>query len=223
PLILRRDPGTTGIWAQLGLFVAFVVVAASLFYPALATGPRLDQRFAGYPAAGSLNGIDWMDYGTLTVDGPDGPEDIGFAGDRAAIDWFNENVEGSPVIVEASIGPYRGNGSRIAIHTGLPAVIGWDNHETQQRYAGPIFDRVDDVEALYRSDDPDEKMRILSAYDVEYVVVGELERHFARDGEQYATPEGIAAFDAMAGTTLEIVFEHGETTIYRVVGAPENG
>ena len=223
PLRLGPDPGPAGTWAQVGLFVAFMVVAASLFYPALATGPRLDQRFDGYPAAGSLNGLDWMDYGTLTVDGPDGQAVIGFTGDRAAIDWFNESVPGSPVIVEASIGPYRGNGSRIAIHTGLPTVIGWDNHETQQRYAGPIYDRVDDVERLYRTDDPGEKMRILAAYDVEYVVVGELEHRFARDGRQYATPEGIAAFEAMVGTELEIAFRHGETTVYRVVGTGSDG
>jgi uncharacterized membrane protein len=96
-------------------------------------------------------------------------------------------------------------------------VIGWDNHETQQRYAEPIFDRVDDVARLYRTADPAEKMRILDSYSVEYVIVGELERTWARDGDRYSTPEGIAAFEAMVGTDLEIAFQQGATTVYRVV------
>jgi uncharacterized membrane protein len=142
-----------------------LVVLASLAYPLLATQPRLDLRFEGHPSADTLNALDWMNYGTVpTTDGGT----ISFAEDRAVIDWFNEEVEGSPVIAEASIGPYRCNGSRVSIATGLPAIIGWERHETQQRYLDGLSERVADVRRLYTSTDPVEKLGILRQYDVRY-------------------------------------------------------
>jgi uncharacterized membrane protein len=155
-----------------------------------------------------------MHYGTLRS--PAG-EVIAFSDDLAAIDWFNEHVSGSPVIAEASIGPYRGNGSRFAIATGLPAVLGWDNHETQQRYLEGITTRYQDVRRLYQSADPTEKMDILNRYGVEYVIVGDVERYSTVGNQLYATPEGIAAFEQMVGNGLEVAFQHGSTTVYRVV------
>ena len=161
-------------WVQTGAIVSVVVVALSLFYPVLATGPRLDQRFADHLGSGTLNAYDWMDYGTIRT-APDGTQ-LSFADDRAAIDWFNEDVPGSPVIAEASIGQYRCNGSRISIGTGLPTILGWLNHETQQRYTEGLGERQDDVGDLYQSSDIDMKRQILFRYGVEYVVVGQLER-----------------------------------------------
>ncbi|HEV2108758.1 MAG TPA: DUF2298 domain-containing protein, partial [Thermomicrobiales bacterium] len=204
-------------WAQAGVFVTALAVAASLFYPALATGPRLEQRFAGHPAPATLNGLDWMEYGTLTVDTVDGPRVISFKDDRAAIDWFNSEIEGTPVIAEASIGPYRGNGSRFSIATGLPTILGWARHEYQQRYPEQIGRRERDVELLYATPNVQEKLSILDRYDVTYIVVGDLERLWTRDGDPYSSVEGIAAFEEMVGESLEIAFEHGDTTVYRVI------
>jgi hypothetical protein len=31
------------------------------------------------------------------------------------------------------------------------------------------------------------------------------------------SPEGIAAFDQMVGKTLDVAFQHGSTTVYRVL------
>jgi len=143
-----------------------------------------------------------------------------FDGDAAAIDWFFANVEGTPVIAEASIGPYRCNGSRISSATGLPTIIGWERHEQQQRYPDTLPARVSDVRTLYTSTDLDEKASILRRYNVEYVVVADLERIYPLANNE-CTPtgseEGIAAFDAMLGTTLEVAHSAQGTTIYRVL------
>lgn len=208
---------TAWSWAQMGLIVGVLVIVASLFYPALATGPRLAQSFDGRPGPGTLNALDWMSYGSLTVPGPNGPQEIAFADDLAAIAWFNEEVEGSPVIAEASIGPYRGNGSRFSIATGLPAVIGWSRHEYQQRYPEGIVEREREIRTLYDAESVEEKLRILNDYGVTYLVVGDLERLWTFDGEPYASAAGIATFDDMVGSSLEVAFHQGSTTVYRVI------
>jgi len=191
-----------------------ILIAGGLFYPVLATVPRLELRFAGHPGIGTLNALDWMRYGT--IDRPDRTGVIQFADDLAAIEWFNGNVKGTPVIAEASIGPYRGNGSRISIATGLPTIIGWDRHERQQRYQSDIDPRFLDVRTLYDSASPQEKLDILREYDVEYVIVGDVERYAAWGGEPYASAAGIAAFDELVGNGLEIAFQSGTTTVYRL-------
>ena len=61
-------------------------------------------------------------------------------------------------------------------------------------------------------------------YDVEYVVVGPLERMGIEINGNDCVPTdvgaGIAAFDGMVGASLEVVFQQGETTIYRVIDQP---
>jgi YYY domain-containing protein len=208
-----RKPEITS--SALGVVViGMLVIAAGFMYPLTSTKPRLEERFTTSLGSGTLNALDWMNYGTLHS--PTGKV-ISFKDDLAAIDWFNAHVSGSPVIAEASIGPYRGNGSRFAIATGLPTVLGWDNHETQQRYLEGITTRYQDVRRLYQSADPAEKMAILNQYGVEYVIVGDVERYSTVGNQLYATPEGIAAFDQMVGNGLEIAFQSGNTTVYRVV------
>jgi uncharacterized membrane protein len=200
-------------WGIAGSAIGVVLIGAGLLYPFLATLPRIDQRFPGHPTFNTLNALDWMSYGTIP--GYDGP--IAFADDLKAIDWFNEHVEGSPVIAEAAIGPYRGDGSRFSIATGLPDVIGWDHHESQQRYPDGIAERMLDVRTLYDSADIDEKREILLKYNVRYVIVGDVERDTNYSGQLYASPDGIAAFNKMVGSTLEVAFKSGSTTVYRVI------
>jgi hypothetical protein len=205
-------------WARLGLIASGFIVLASVAYPLLATKPRLDLRFNDHPSIGTLNALAWMDEGTVPLTGGG---DLEFADDRAAIDWLNDNVDGSPVIAEASIGPYRCNGSRISIATGLPTIIGWERHETQQRYLDGLAERVEDVQDLYTSGDAQVKLEIIRRYDVRYVVVGQLEQSYPLINGNGCVPtnptDGIATFNHMIGSSLEIAFQHGTTTIYRVL------
>src|SRR5262249_36612089 len=155
-------------------------------------GPRLAQRFTPGTNSGTLDALGWMGAGTVPVFADAGTQAIGYAGDAAAIAWLNAHVSGSPVIAEASIGPYRCNGSRISAATGLPTIIGWERHEQQQRYPDELPPRVDDVRTLYTSSDVAEKTAILRRYNVAYVIVGDLERLYPMANNE-CTPTGSAA------------------------------
>jgi YYY domain-containing protein len=209
-----------GTWARLGASAALLVFLASTIYPIVATGPRLAQRFTPGTPVGTLNAFAWMNEGTVPVVSSPAYEEIAYSGDADAIAWFFANVSGSPVIAEASIGPYRCNGSRISAATGLPTIIGWERHEQQQRYPETLPARVADVGTLYTSPDTDEKASILRRYNVEYVVVGDLERVYPvanNECKPSGSQAGIEAFDAMVGTTLEVAHASRGTTIYRVL------
>lgn len=210
-------PASRSNRVRLAMLACALLVGLSLVYPAVATVPRIEQRFAGHPDPGTLDALDWMRYGTLTSGTGD---TIHFDGDLDAIRWFQDHVAGTPVIAEASIGPYRGNGSRFSIALGLPTVLGWDRHERQQRYYPEIAQRDADVRDLYDSGDAERKRAIIDAYGIDYIIVGDLERLSGwptNPGERYASSEGIAAFETMIGSDLEIAFESNGTTVYRVI------
>lgn len=215
-------PTAPGV-ARAGLLISVVLITAGLAYPLFATGARLAERMPGSPAHLSLDGLEWMRSSWITNARG---ERIDFSGDYAAIQWLRENAQSTPILLEASIGPYRGNGSRFSAATGFPDVLGWDRHERQQREAPEIDQRLHDVRRIYTSTDVDEKRALLRRYRVRYVVVGDVERlwtiepYFAgatSKHEHYATAEGLASFDRMLGTDLQLVFESGPTRIYEVL------
>ncbi len=66
----------------------------------------------------------------------------------------------------------------------------------------------------------DELVAVLRRYNVEYVVVGDLERLYPIGNNECTptgSPDGIAAFDAMVGRTLEVAHSAEGTTVYRVL------
>jgi uncharacterized membrane protein len=190
-----------------------------MLYPVLATPVRLDWDMESSPAGLSLDGYAWMDGGQI-LNGTNDP--IDFTGDLAAIEWLNDHADGTPVILEAAIGPYRGNGSRISSATGLPAVLGWDRHQRQQRYEPGISERMADVHDIYNETDPAIKLEELRRYRVRYVIVGDVERYWntPEAPTYYASAEGLAAFDELLGSDLVIAFESGHTRVYEVLDFP---
>ncbi len=191
------------------------VLALGLLYPVAGTPARLSMDMPSTPRLLTLDGYAWMEGGSIQNATGD---TIEFTGDLRAIQWLNENASGNPVILEASIGPYRGNGSRISSATGLPTVLGWDRHQRQQRYQAGIDRRMSDVRAIYNDTDPARKLEMLRRYDVRYIVVGDVERYWnsADNPAPYASAEGLRAFDALVGQGLSVAFESGHTRVYEV-------
>ncbi len=188
---------------QLGL--GLLLLGAAL-YPLTATGAKINDRFDRSLGPG-LDGTAYMQ----TAQYYDQDRLLELRHDLEAIRWLQDNVRGSPVILEAQTPLYRW-GSRISIYTGLPTVIGWDWHQMQQRAVVPgeaILWRLDDVRRMYDTIDGDELIRLLRLYDVSYVYVGELE-------QAYYSPEGLAKFERLAGSLFDVVYRRGPVTIYQV-------
>jgi uncharacterized membrane protein len=157
------------------------------------------------------HGLDGLTYMEVAVHHDQGRELV-LAEDLAAIRWLQRNITGNPVIVEANIPEYRW-GSRIAINTGLPSVVGWNWHERQQRaYATDkwVWDRVNAVGDFYATDDRDAARAFLDRYGVEWIVVGQLER-------AYYPEASLLKFEDWEGDLWRLAWHEGETSIYRVL------
>ncbi len=112
------------------------------------------------------------------------------ARDYEAIRWMHENISGTPTIVEGHSTEYRW-GSRFSVYTGLPTVVGWSWHLRQHNAVLPssvVENRIEDVHDFYNTSSRSEAFDFLERYQIDYIVVGELERaHYAEDGlEKFA-------------------------------------
>lgn len=195
-------------WLRRGWSLAFVgLLGAVLIYPVGATPVRLADRFKALPP--TADGMAYMEHAEVRDPERDGA--IRADADRAAIGWLLRNVAGSPVVLEASVPPYRW-GARIAKYTGLPTVLGWDWHQKQQRgdFAWMIDQRLRDVRTIYNDPNPDVALELLQRYDVKYVYVGGLER-------AYYDSLGLRKFETMlASGSIEQVYNADDVIIYEV-------
>lgn len=99
-----------------------------------------------------------------------------FAEDASAIRWLNENVEGTPVVLEANGDSYS-DYERVSAMTGLPTILGWYVHEWLWRGGTEeLNQRIGIVEAVYTSSDQELVKSILEEYQVEYIFVGRMEQ-----------------------------------------------
>lgn len=120
-----------------------------------------------------------------------------------AIVWLRDNVDGSPVILEA-VGPSWSGYARISAYSGLPTVLGWTNHELHWRGSPePLAGREEAVSRIYQTADPAEATALLKQFDVEYVYVGPIERQLYGEG-------GMGKF----ATFMDVAFQEDEVTIY---------
>ncbi len=196
-------PAWRGGWQVV--FTALVFSAA--LFPMLATADKVRDRMS--PAAPhTLDGMAYMPYSTYSENG----FDMRLVEDYQAIRWMQENVQGSPVIVEGNVSEYRW-GTRYTIYTGLPGVVGWNWHQRQQRAVIPsewVTQRIDQITAFYNGEDQAESSAFLARYNVRYIVVGQLERAIY-------DPAGIAKFERWSGTLWQPVYQNEATTIYEVL------
>jgi len=201
---LQRWRQGRGLW--LG-FLALLLFCAAL-YPFLATPAKIRDRFDAERGPG-LDGWAYMD--TAHYHDPKGGE-YDLKWDRAAIQWLLDNVVGSPTILEGHAPEYRW-GARYSINTGLPAVLGWNWHQRQQRAAADdqeVWDRAHDIETIYNTLLPSTAQALLDRYHVRYIIVGPLE-------QTYYDPAGLAKFEQMAAEgQLQVVFRNEGVTIYEL-------
>jgi YYY domain-containing protein len=201
----RRLPNIGPAWRYGWLAAIILIGLGTAVYPVLATRTKVPLRFAPLPP--TLDGMAFMAVASYEDKG----RDLDLSSDWRAIRWMFEHVAGTPTILEGNAPLYHW-GSRYSIYTGLPTVLGWDWHQKQQRmaYSDKVDQRVRDVQRAYESTDPQVAWSIVHKYGVQLIVVGGLERAY------YPAP-GLAKFDQMVGQGLEVAYQDGSVTIYRVL------
>ena len=175
--------------ANILFSVTFVIVlVVGLTYPVLGFYNKASQFKPAF-------GFSLDDFDRVQRENPD---------EAAAILWLRSAPDG--VIAEATGGAYSSYG-RISIYSGLPTILGWENHEGQWRdksLQGLLRQRRDDVETLYTTPDWQTTQLILQRYRVRYVIVGNLERTSYRVNEE------------KFNNFLKPVFRQGNVTVYEV-------
>ncbi len=181
-----------------------ILVAAGMIYPVMASYSRVQ----GFQRDPNLNGAI-----NIARSHPD---------DWAAIEWLRANAQDAPIILEAPGKNYDYEG-RISAFTGYPTVLGWALHESQWR--GNYIEqgkREPDIESIYTTHNGDRALDLLQKWNVEYVIVGAVERRYVQElcrapERQCHAKEALNKFDLL----LEQVFTQGQTTIYQVPETPD--
>jgi uncharacterized membrane protein len=206
--LLSELPDWLAGWRRVWSITLTLLVAGALLYPFMATLAKVKDRIAE-DAPHTLDGMAYMPYSYYT----DTWGTMELAQDYDAIRWMQENVTGSPVIVEANLRDLYRWGSRYTIYTGLPGVVGWEWHQQQQRAVVPgiwISNRIDEIETFYTTTDLVRAAEFLQKYDVRYIILGQQERG------KYPGP-GLDKFDFANGILWQEVYHQADTIIYEVL------
>jgi YYY domain-containing protein len=198
------EPGSAGealrgAWAG----ATTLVLIGALLYPLGATLSRT-RGLAGTTVAVARPDGTTKNVSTRTLDGMafvkrNAPDEIG------AVAWLRGRAGHEERIAEAVLGQYSAGG-RISGRTGVPAVIGWAQHEVQWGRSADLANaRAADVDRLYTTDSLPEALDILRKYDVTYVVVGSVEK------SKYPA-SGIKKFSELEPAA----YTNGNMSIYRV-------
>ena len=192
-------------WQSGWKTVGMVLLAGALLFTITGTLDKVRDRVQSQAPIG-LDGMKYMQ----TANHWDGGE-LELGQDYAGILWMRENVQGSPVIVEANTPEYRW-GSRYTIYTGLPGVLGWNWHQRQQRALNPpnlVTDRVEEIRAFYETTNIGEALAFIEKYHIEYIIVGQVEQN-------YYPGAGLDKFAREEGRLWEEVFRERDTVLYKV-------
>ncbi|MCQ1534302.1 hypothetical protein FTO70_01025 [Methanosarcina sp. KYL-1] len=151
-------PENAGNKAWTVLFLLLLI--SCTFFPVVGTLTRI-QDMQAKPA---LDGMEYM----KELD----------RGDYNAIKWMQENIEGTPVILEAASDQSSYSyTSRVSANTGLPTVLGWARHERfWGRDRAEVRTRIKDISSIYNTDSEEKAIELIEKYNISYVYIGELER-----------------------------------------------
>jgi YYY domain-containing protein len=197
-------------WRNVYQGGVYILLAGAFMFTLTGTSDKIADRLN--PAAPhSLDSMEYMNHSELW----DG-QIMNLSEDYRAIRWVQDNVQGSPVIVEANCTEYRWC-TRFTIYTGLPGVVGWNWHQRQQRgiFAPQVQERVNEVGMFYNTTDIQIAIDFLKKYDVRYIIVGQLERNIYPVLPDL--PDGLAKFKEYDGVYWQAVYQDANTTIYEVM------
>jgi uncharacterized membrane protein len=139
------------VWRRVAVALLLVPVLPHLLWVIL---NQVSDRPLG------LDGLAWMSKG-----------------DRAIVEFLRDQPPGVSII-EAVGGPYS-EYARLSANSGVPAYLGWENHELVWRGHGVTETtgrRRELVEAVYGSADPVQIRELVRRAGVDFVAIGSLER-----------------------------------------------
>ena len=129
-----------------------------------------------------------------------------FVEDAGAIRWLKENIQDSPVVLEANGDSYS-NYERVSAMTGLPTVMGWYVHEWLWRNdVADLNEKSAEIETIYTSTDTQRVQELIKKYDISYIFVGSCER------EKYGENLNNAGLESLG----EIVYQDSNYETYIV-------
>jgi uncharacterized membrane protein len=208
--LLEAFPNWTLRWRTIYQTGLYLLLTGAFLFTVTATTDKISDRMTD-ATPHTLDGMTFMNYAQL----PDG-QMMDLSEDYRAIRWMQDNVQGSPVIVEANCTEYRWC-TRFSIYTGLPGVVGWNWHQRQQRgfASTDVQQRVNNIGMFYTTQDIDWTREFLKKYMVKYFVVGQLERNIYPAFDPAA--DGLSKFEKYDGKYWKKVYHDKNTTIYEVL------
>ncbi len=206
-------------WRTVWSVFATLLASGAFLFLLIAGADKIRDRMA-LTTPHSFDSMEYMNYARYGQYGVD----MDLSEDYRAIRWMQENIQGSPVIVEAApAGSQYTWLGRISIYTGLPSVVGWEWHEIQQRvlFTAQVMSRGIETDQFYATTDMTLTLDFLEKYDVEYIIIGQLERAKyapgAPGGKILADePDGLLKFEQYNGLYWTEVYRDGQTVIYQV-------
>jgi uncharacterized membrane protein len=193
-------------WRTVWVTTLIILIMSAASFPVLATIDKVNDRMANHVPI-TLDGMDFMQYAHYSEENIS----MDLSQDYHAILWLQENVKGSPVIVEANVPEYRW-GNRYTIYTGLPGVVGWNWHQRQQKAILPsnwVTDRIDEIRNFYSTNEKNQIIEFLKKYQVSYIIVGQLEK-------MVYPGEGLDKFINLEGDIWNSIYHDQDTSIYKV-------
>jgi YYY domain-containing protein len=180
-----------GGWLRAGSVAAAVALACGLVYPPIALTAKVK---AGATKAGNLDALAY-----LSREEPD---------TYAAIGWVLRHTRPGAVVVQAAGRSYDARDGLISVATGRPTLLGWEGHERQWRgtsYSAMAAGRHEALGLIYNPQSEADLARVLSAWNVSFVVVGPRER------TRYGMQPG---HEATIGRAMSLAFQRGAVRIF---------
>ncbi|MGB3329779.1 MAG: DUF2298 domain-containing protein [Thermomicrobiales bacterium] len=160
---LREVVAARGALVTVSVVTAAVMVIG-LVYPAIAVSQYVDWRNPDH----AWMGLDGLAYVETT-------EAWSAPGEYAAIQWLYDNGTQDDVMLAAGGCSWSADIGRPAGATGIPTILGWQDHEAQWHLSDPgiqaeLTKRTADINALFAGGTPN--TQLLDAYGITLIYIG---------------------------------------------------